>query len=547
MGLNDTEFVMQVLQIDAIGNKIQQILTGMSSGAVWTRSRVPSGNNTYTWSIWTSSYGTGNVIPPNSDLNNYLEPGVYVSQNADASATITNAPTVSYGFVMLVFSLGRDVVGRVQLVLQAGAGRSKMWTRTKSGSAWTQWVNYNLFGLAQTQIAADTDLNTLIATGSYRCASGAIAATLINCPTKTAFLMDVRHSASSQYIFQIIYENAAEQYYRRKITLSNGAFSSAGAWIRGQNPLVVNAIDENDNNIIGTAENIVNYCKINSISPTNQIYTYRFAGGTNGLFGTAGITVINRFTSSNYGWMLCLSDSVNQAPIHIAYSSGNTIINRLESVNNKGYLKQLTTSDDLLTLTPGHYKINGALPLNIPIDVHSLQEYGYLTIYYENDYIYYDLVIGQSDYTNQDRWLGWKDANASSISWSCLTKGRRIGISPNTDLNDLTIPGIYASATGTTSSSLVNKPQGLGSALFAMQVYQIDAPNNQLLQHIMSGGSGGQSWIRYKTGTIWSGWTNMNSFYLPNSGLTQDTDLNTITDIGTYRCTTVAISKSLGN
>ena len=546
MGLNDTEFVMQVLQIDAIGNKIQQILTSMNSGAIWTRSRTASGSGGYTWTIWTGSYGASSVIPSNSNLDNYIEPGVYVSQNADTSATITNAPTTSYGFVVLVFSLGKDTTGRVQLVLQAGAGRSKMWTRTRSGSTWTQWVNYNFFGLPQFQIAADTDLNTLTTTGSYRCNSGTIAATLINCPTKASFLMDVRHSISSNYLIQTIYNYTADCSYRRRITLSNGAFSSAGAWNWIQNYKVVTAWDENDNITVGTLDNVIQYCRTN-YSPVDVIHSFYFQGGTDALYGTASFTVLSKFTSTNYGWIMCFSDRQTQTPIHIAYSSGNYMVNRLEAPTDNSYLKQLTASDNLFTLTPGHYRIYNALPTNIPNDIDPAQKYGYVTVYYENSYTYYDLVAGKGDFSNQDRWLGWKDASSSSISWSCLTKGRRIGIAENTDLNDLTIPGIYASATGTTSSSLVNKPQGLGNALFVMQVYQIDAPNNQLLQHIMSGGSGGQSWIRYKTGTIWSGWTNMNSFYLPNSGLTQDTDLNTITDIGTYRCTTVAISKSLGN
>ena len=721
MGLNDTEFVMQVLQIDAAGNKIQQILTSMNSGAIWTRSRTASGSGGYTWTIWTGSYGASSVIPSNSDLDDYIEPGVYVSQNASVSATITNAPTTSYSFVVLVFSLGKDTTGRVQFVLQAGAGRSKMWTRTRSGGTWTQWVNYNFFGLAQFQIAADTDLNTLFTTGTYRCASNATAATLVNCPTNVAFIMDIRHSFSSSYVYQIIipqpgdciyirqcktdgtdfdawqkysasssminiasgtdlnnllesgatyvspdsattnslihcpstgaggilkcYEHTGSRYiqiwmnggaltgiwvrayhaggwsrwkkqdmlswvgeeipsntnlndyvetgiyrctnatiaasltncpinvafvmqvrnsisaqyiiqtiytytadrsYRRRITLSNGAFSSAGAWNWIQNYKVVTAWDENDNITVGTLDNVIQYCKTN-YNPVDVIHSFYFQGGTDALYGTASFTVLSKFTSTNYGWIMCFSDRQTQTPIHIAYSSGNYMVNRLEAPTDNSYLKQLTASDNLFTLAPGHYRIYNALPTNIPNDIDPTQKYGYVTVYYENSYTYYDLVAGKGDFSNQDRWLGWKDTSSSSISWSCLTKGRRIGIAENTDLNNLTIPGIYASATGTTSSSLVNKPQGLGNALFVMQVYQIDAPNNQLLQHIMSGGSGGQSWIRYKSGSTWSGWSNMNSFYLPASGLLQDADLNTITDIGVYRCTTVAISKSLVN
>lgn len=216
MGLNDTEFVMQVLQIDAVGNKIQQILTSMNSGAVWTRSRTASGDEGYTWTIWTGSYGAGSVIPSNSNLDDYIEPGVYVSQSASVSATITNTPTTSYSFVVLVFSLGKNTAGRVQFALQTGSGRSKIWTRTKAGSTWTEWVNYNFFGLAQFQIAADTDLNTLFTTGTYRCTSNTTAATLVNCPTNVAFIMDIRHSFGASYVYQIIIPQPGNCIYIRQ-------------------------------------------------------------------------------------------------------------------------------------------------------------------------------------------------------------------------------------------------------------------------------------------------------------------------------------------
>ena len=637
IGLGNHEFVMQVYQIDAVGNKIQQVLTSMYDGAVWTRSRAAASGEGYTWTIWTGSYGAGSVIPSNSSLDDYMEPGVYVSQNASVSATITNAPTTSYSFVMLVFSLGKDTTGRVQLVLQAGAGRSKMWTRTKSGSTWTQWVNYNFFGLAQTQITSGTDLNTLFATGTYRCTSDATAATLINCPLEVAFIMDIRHSYNSSYVFQIIksktgavtyirqcksdgtdfgnwnkyyannsmktiasgtdlntltetgltyvspdstttnsllncpttgaggilqcYEHTNQRYiqiwtngatlvgiwtraysstgwsrwkkqdmlswvgetipananlndyietgiyrctaggtaatlsncptstaafllevrktisanyiiqtvytytgdqtFRRRITLSSETFSSAGSWIRGENPLLLNAIDSNDNVIIGTPDNIVNYCKVNSITPTNQIYTYGFVGGTGAIFDTAGMTVINRFTSSNYGWMLCLSDKVDQAPIHIAYSSGTTTVNRLESVNNKGYIKQLTASDDLFTLAPGHYRIYNALPTSIPIDMDPLQKFGYVTVYYESTYTYYDLVAGSGDYLNQGRWIGWKKggASASTINWMRLdNNGLGKDLPTNANLNNYTSAGLYRCSTKAIAQSLINCP-----------------------------------------------------------------------------------------
>ena len=42
----------------------------------------------------------------------------------------------------------------------------------------------------------ETDLNTLVAYGDYVCPANADAVTLINCPTTTAFIMEVRSSSS---------------------------------------------------------------------------------------------------------------------------------------------------------------------------------------------------------------------------------------------------------------------------------------------------------------------------------------------------------------
>lgn len=679
MGLNDTEFVMQVLQIDAVGNKIQQILTSMNSGAIWTRSRTATGSGEYTWTIWTGSYGASSVIPSNSNLNDYIEPGVYVSQTQAVSSSLVNSPTTSTGFVLLVFSAGKDTVGRSQLALQIGTVISnKMWTRTKTGDGWGAWTNYNFFGLAQFQIAANTDLNTLFTTGTYRCTSNAIAATLVNCPTNVAFIMDVRHSFSASYVYQIIipqpgdciyirqcktdgtdfddwskyssdttlttipsntdlntinetgiyvspdstttgslqncpttgtggilhcykytgsryiqvwlmaasaagiwvraysasgwgrwkkqdmlswtgeaipananlndyiepgvyrctsatvatsltncptdiafvmevrnsisgtyliqtiYTYTADQSYRRRVTLSSSAFSSAGNWIKTQNPLLVNATDANGDVIIGTPDNIVNYCKTNSISPTNQIYTYGFVGGTDAIFDTAGMTVINRFTSTNYGWMLCLSDKVDQAPIHIAYSSGTTTVNRLESTCNKGYIKQLTASDDLFTLTPGHYRIYNALPTSTPIDIDPVQKFGYVTVYYENSYTYYDLVAGSGDYLNQGRWIGWKKGGASSstISWMRLdNNGLGKDLPANANLNNYTSAGLYRCSTETTAKTLLNRPI---DTTFIMEVRYHESTSSRL--QIIYQTNGQAQYIRYGTvsNNVWS-------------------------------------------
>lgn len=51
-----------------------------------------------------------------------------------------------------------------------------------------------------------------------------------------------------------------------------------------------------------------------------------FTGGTNGVFGTSSFACIYKFTSVNYGWILCLADNADLPLKMIAVNSNKAYI-----------------------------------------------------------------------------------------------------------------------------------------------------------------------------------------------------------------------------
>lgn len=75
-------------------------------------------------------------------------------------------------------------------------------------------------------IAANTNLNTLTTIGLYKCPQSATAATLTNCPTNVAFMLDVgQHNGTYQRLIE--FKNTAPKIYFRN--LYNGTW---GQWYR---------------------------------------------------------------------------------------------------------------------------------------------------------------------------------------------------------------------------------------------------------------------------------------------------------------------------
>lgn len=80
---------------------------------------------------------SGQTIPNNSDLNDYITPGIYKSGGSSASATIANAPFTNSGFKMIV-TKHYSTTGILQIVLPITAASPFMY-RYYEGGAWYGW------------------------------------------------------------------------------------------------------------------------------------------------------------------------------------------------------------------------------------------------------------------------------------------------------------------------------------------------------------------------------------------------------------------------
>ena len=79
----------------------------------------------------------GVAISNNDDLNNYKTPGKYYSGSGTTSATVTNAPTTSSGFGLIV--MDGYYPGRVFQIALLNSGTMRM--RYYDGSNWSQWAS----------------------------------------------------------------------------------------------------------------------------------------------------------------------------------------------------------------------------------------------------------------------------------------------------------------------------------------------------------------------------------------------------------------------
>ncbi len=118
------------------------------------------------------------------------------------------------------------------------------------------WV----YGTTPSTINNGDDLNDYFTPGTYRAASGSIAATLYNCPTASGFRLEVCStiaSASSGYQIQRLYPNNSdgEFFMRRRLGAASGNW---GDWYRFAGTVVqpINVPDRAQLTSIDSPDNI---------------------------------------------------------------------------------------------------------------------------------------------------------------------------------------------------------------------------------------------------------------------------------------------------
>ena len=145
----------------------------------------------------TANYMEVTKLSTATDLNTIKTTGVYI-----IAATPTNSPTGAWGTMYVDWTAGT----KYQVYINDGVSGNifkRSWD--SSNSTWTSWVRITSADIANieryyrslvpvgTAIAANKNLNTteFLKVGKYYCSTNATVATLTNCPTGTAFMMEV--------------------------------------------------------------------------------------------------------------------------------------------------------------------------------------------------------------------------------------------------------------------------------------------------------------------------------------------------------------------
>lgn len=81
----------------------------------------------------------GEYIPQNSNLNDYVSPGVYTSVTAYVSSTLKNAPYTGAGFRLEVKEL-TSVTGNSVLQIAYKSNDNVIHIRNQLNSIWKDWT-----------------------------------------------------------------------------------------------------------------------------------------------------------------------------------------------------------------------------------------------------------------------------------------------------------------------------------------------------------------------------------------------------------------------
>lgn len=173
-------------------------------------------------------YGVGTAIALNSDLDDIVDAGVYYSDSATTSASLSNCPHTASIFQMFVYLPYGVNVHQILYPISAG-GNSFYYKRIKTTSGWGAWTKFSSYGMG-TAIAANTDLDTVTVPGMYYCNNATTAAGLSHCPVSTLFHMEVKcTTASTRFLQEITVAASASAPTTYKRIYTSGGWS---AWYK---------------------------------------------------------------------------------------------------------------------------------------------------------------------------------------------------------------------------------------------------------------------------------------------------------------------------
>ena len=318
---------------------VKAALDGKATGSITKANGGTLGTTTI--NSTTANYMEVTKLSTATDLNTIKTTGIYI-----IAATPTNSPTGAWGTMYVDWTAGT----KYQVYINDGASGNifkRSWN--SSTSTWTSWVRITSADIANierfyrglvplgTAIAANKDLNTteFLKVGKYYCSTNATVATLTNCPTGTAFMMEVFSPLSTTidnettgtwvYRMRVITELDGDMWYQgcnSNATANNWTY---GAWRRVANTGDIGnatlTIQKNGTNVQTFTANATSNKTANITVPTKVSELTSDAGG-NMFVGTcntaagmaaktvtvssdqnfalkAGVIVAVKFTNSN--------------------------------------------------------------------------------------------------------------------------------------------------------------------------------------------------------------------------------------------------------
>lgn len=113
----------------------------------------------------------GTNISSNTDLNNLTAPGFYYCSSSTIARSLVNCPVTAVNFTLIVMNKG-GALTRNQLLISGGSAISRIFTRTRTSSAWSAWKSFasmeDDFQPLQEQVGALRYLEFLINAGETK-------------------------------------------------------------------------------------------------------------------------------------------------------------------------------------------------------------------------------------------------------------------------------------------------------------------------------------------------------------------------------------------
>ena len=173
------------------------------------------------------------ALTANANLNSMVALGEYSAETYDVARSITNIPTgVTDPFRLRVERMLKDNVNYIRQTIKIYNSNDAYERYTNNnGTVWSAWqkqptraeMDAVTSAVTPVAITSNTDLNTLTTARAYYATTGAIAQSLINCPTTDNFTMLVMKKGI--YCTQIIFKGV------NIFTRSNGS-SGFGSWYK---------------------------------------------------------------------------------------------------------------------------------------------------------------------------------------------------------------------------------------------------------------------------------------------------------------------------